>query len=115
MFGMSQKGLIMMERWQEAIRRYLGSLGTQILGSSVQLAEPRQNVLVFLSKLFLWHPVFPLWFGNLVLRVVWLYLILTLQFTMSSPYDPQVFYFLFMVIGSFEAKCKGHHGFLGFP
>ena len=38
-----------------------------------------------------------------------------MQVILSSPYGPQVFYFLLWLIGLFKAKCKGHHGFLGFP
>ena len=38
----------------------------------------------------------------------------SMQVILSSPYGPQVFYFLLWLI-DFKAKCKGHHGFLGFP
>ena len=53
---------------------------------------------VFANPVFFWQPVFSLWFGSLVLWCVWLYKILTLQVLLSSPYGPQVFYFLLVLV-----------------
>ena len=70
---------------------------------------------IFQFQVFFVCPIFPALFGTLFVCFVWLYEILTCRLSCPLHMAHKSFYFLYMVVGLFEAKCKGHHGFLGFP
>ena len=68
----------------------------------------------FLFRVFFVCPIFPALFGNLFVCSVWLYEILTCRLSCPVHMAHKSFTFFYGWL-IFKAKCKGHHGFLGFP